>query len=97
MALPLTIGSNPADITISHSQWVKTHSSVNVGIVKNRNAEEQEVYLTYLVAGSTAPPTLEGQPIWKVHTPAVKVSDGVTLRDIYVWTVKTDAEITVEA
>lgn len=97
MALPLTTGSNPEEPNIPHTQWVKTHSNVNVGIVKNKNAEEQEMYLTYLIAGTTAPTTLEGQPIWKVHTPAVRVSDGTTLRDIYVWAVRTNADITVEA
>ena len=96
MAVPITTGANPERVTISHSQWTKTHVNVNIGVVKNESAESQEMFLTYLLTGATAPTTLEGQPIWKVHTPAVRVNDGVTLRDIYVWAVKTDAEITVE-
>ena len=97
MAIPLTTGSNPEKATVAHSQWVQTHTGVHTGIVKNSNAESQELYLTYLITGADAPTTLEGQPIWKVHTPAVRVSDGNTLRDIYVWAVDTDAEIVVEA
>lgn len=97
MALPLTTGSNPETTTVTAGQWVQTHSSVNVGIVKNVNEGEQELYLTYLVTGTTAPDGFDSVPKWRVHTPSLKVSDGFTSRDIYVWAVDTDATIIVEA
>lgn len=97
MALPITTGANPEDVTVEHSKWTKTHSSVHKGIVKNLNAEYQDVYLTYLTAGSTAPTTLEEVPTWPIPIPPIKVSDSETLRDIYVWAVDTDALIRVEA
>lgn len=97
MALPLVTGSNPEEATVLQGEWTKTHSNVNVGVVKHKSRDTTDLKLTYLAHGTDAPTNLTDQPTWEVTTPSLRVVDYTTARDIYVWAVDAEADIIVEA
>ena len=87
MAIPLTVGSNPEKANITKGSWIQIFSSINNAVVRSVEPDESNVYLTYKISGDPAPIDLESQPIWQLHTPPVKISDGITTRDVYVYSV----------
>ena len=96
MALPKALGAIPTKEIIPKDVWTKAVSAVNTAKIHNNFGANQIVWMTYVTAAGAAPVGLD-IPIWKVPGDFLQFTDGGVLRDVYLYAVGLDADVTIES
>lgn len=96
MAFPVTPGSNPETETILKDGWRIVAQNVLLATINNEASANIIIYLTYVNTGEAAPSGLD-IPKWKLSDDCNKFDGAGTARDVYLYAVDFDAQITMEA
>lgn len=95
MALPLSTGSNPEIATIPKDVWTKAFSDIKNARVARRFSATKVLWLTYVSTSDPSPTNLTG-PMWRVLDDT-NFKDVTTNRDVYLYAVDSDLDVTLES
>ena len=96
MALPKALGDIPTKEIIPKDVWTKAVAAVNTAKIHNNFGANQTVWMTYVTAAGAAPVGLD-IPIWKVPGDFLQFTNSSVLRDVYLYAVDKNAEVTIES